>query len=59
MQEWYFISSHWVEEVSVSLELFMINYPSKEYMKENTSLNFTVNLLVKFVFSNKVYRYLK
>jgi len=28
-----------VEEVCISLELFIINYSSKKYMKENTSLN--------------------
>jgi hypothetical protein len=38
-----------VEKVCISLELLMINYSSKKYMKENTSLNCRVlfSLLVK------------
>jgi hypothetical protein len=38
MQQRYFLSSHCVEK-SVSLEIFMINYSSKNCVKENTSLN--------------------
>jgi hypothetical protein len=54
MQEWYLFQSHHchchrtttnVEKVCISLELFMINYSTKQYVKENTSPNWRLLLL--------------
>jgi hypothetical protein len=38
MQKWYFPSSHCIEKVVISMELFLINWSSKKYVKEDTSL---------------------
>jgi hypothetical protein len=57
VQEWYFLLSHCDEKVSTSFEQFVINYSSKNCVKENTSPNCNVNfLLVKIIFPEKVYR---
>jgi hypothetical protein len=54
MQKWYF-PHHIIraETVCICLELFMINFSSKKYVKENKFAE-----LVKIVFSKKVYRFL-
>jgi len=60
MQEWYFLSSQCVEKVCLLLQLFMINYSSIKYDKENTLSNCSVIfLLVKIIFSKILCRFLK
>jgi hypothetical protein len=42
MHEWYFLSSYYIENVCISLELLAINDCSKKHMKENTVPNCSV-----------------
>jgi hypothetical protein len=54
MQEHNFLSSHCVEKVHISLELFIIYYSSENHVKENTLLQCTVIfLLLKSSFQKK------
>jgi len=39
MQKWYFLSSQCVAKMFISLDLYVINYSHKKYMKEKTMQN--------------------